>query len=294
MAGARRGRRRRAADAPRRPNIVIILGDDMGYADMGSFGSEIKTPNLDSLAKDGVRFTNFYTHASCSPTRSMPALRRRHAPQRPGQHERCLRRPNQMGLDGYEATSTAASPRCRSSSRTPATTPTWSASALGRSPDRSRRARLRARLHLLDGRAATGTTGTSRRQPQIALHRDGRYLRACRRTSTRRRPTRTAHLLDRRQPRRPASRSWRTSPTAPHEPYHLPKEWRNRHVGEYDKGWTRCGRGLKREVELGIMPAGTQLAERMWFAARFHPAGAGVARVFRKEDGDLTPAWSRT
>jgi arylsulfatase len=60
-----------AADAPRRPNIVIILGDDMGFADMGSFGSEIRTPNLDSLARDGVRFTNFYTHASCSPTRSM-------------------------------------------------------------------------------------------------------------------------------------------------------------------------------------------------------------------------------
>ena len=60
-----------AADTPRRPNIVIILGDDMGYADMGVFGSEIKTPNLDSLGADGVRFTNFYTHASCSPTRSM-------------------------------------------------------------------------------------------------------------------------------------------------------------------------------------------------------------------------------
>ena len=60
-----------AAEAARRPNIVIILGDDLGFADMGSFGSEIKTPNLDSLAKGGVRFTNFYTHASCSPTRSM-------------------------------------------------------------------------------------------------------------------------------------------------------------------------------------------------------------------------------
>jgi hypothetical protein len=46
-----------AADAPRRPNIVIILGDDLGFADMGAFGGEIKTPNLDSLAKDGVRFT---------------------------------------------------------------------------------------------------------------------------------------------------------------------------------------------------------------------------------------------
>jgi len=60
-----------AADAPKRPNIVIILADDMGYADMGSFGSEIKTPNLDGLAKNGVRLTNFYTHATCSPTRSM-------------------------------------------------------------------------------------------------------------------------------------------------------------------------------------------------------------------------------
>jgi arylsulfatase len=43
-----------AADG-RRPNIVIILGDDMGYADMGKVGSEIKTPNLDSLAKEGVQ-----------------------------------------------------------------------------------------------------------------------------------------------------------------------------------------------------------------------------------------------
>ncbi|HQR77484.1 MAG TPA: sulfatase-like hydrolase/transferase, partial [Burkholderiaceae bacterium] len=44
-----------AADQPRRPNIVVILGDDLGYADMGSFGGEINTPNLDSLAKEGVR-----------------------------------------------------------------------------------------------------------------------------------------------------------------------------------------------------------------------------------------------
>ena len=60
-----------AADAPRRPNIVIILGDDLGFADLGSYGSEIRTPAIDALAKQGVRFTNFYTHASSSPTRSM-------------------------------------------------------------------------------------------------------------------------------------------------------------------------------------------------------------------------------
>ena len=55
----------------KRPNIVIILADDMGYSDMGSFGSEIQTPHLDALAQEGVRFTQFYTHASCSPTRSI-------------------------------------------------------------------------------------------------------------------------------------------------------------------------------------------------------------------------------
>ncbi len=47
----------------KRPNIVIILADDMGYSDMGMFGSEIKTPNLDALATNGVRFTQYYTQA---------------------------------------------------------------------------------------------------------------------------------------------------------------------------------------------------------------------------------------
>ena len=63
-----------SADLPGRPNIVVILGDDLGYSDIGSFGGEINTPNLDSLAREGVRFTNFYTHASCSGAR--PVSRR--------------------------------------------------------------------------------------------------------------------------------------------------------------------------------------------------------------------------
>ena len=56
----------------RRPNVVLIVTDDMGYADIGAFGGEIATPNIDALASDGVRFTNFYTHASCSPTPETP------------------------------------------------------------------------------------------------------------------------------------------------------------------------------------------------------------------------------
>jgi len=56
--------------AGRRPNIVLILADDMGFSDLGSYGSEIDTPHLDGLAKQGVRFTQFYNCARCCPSRA--------------------------------------------------------------------------------------------------------------------------------------------------------------------------------------------------------------------------------
>jgi arylsulfatase A-like enzyme len=55
--------------AKARPNIVLILADDMGYSDLGCYGSEIATPNLDQLAAGGLRFTQFYNTARCWPTR---------------------------------------------------------------------------------------------------------------------------------------------------------------------------------------------------------------------------------
>ena len=54
-----------------RPNIVVIVADDLGYSDLGAFGGEIRTPNLDALAKRGVRLTDFHSAPTCSPTRSM-------------------------------------------------------------------------------------------------------------------------------------------------------------------------------------------------------------------------------
>lgn len=54
----------------RRPNIVLIMSDDMGYSDIGAFGGEVKTPNLDRLAEKGLRFTQFYNAARCCPTRA--------------------------------------------------------------------------------------------------------------------------------------------------------------------------------------------------------------------------------
>ncbi|WAJ72327.1 sulfatase-like hydrolase/transferase [Catenovulum adriaticum] len=56
--------------AEQRPNILIILSDDAGYTDIGSFGGEIDTPNLDQLANEGMRFSQLYSNARCSPTRA--------------------------------------------------------------------------------------------------------------------------------------------------------------------------------------------------------------------------------
>lgn len=54
-----------------RPNFLVIVADDLGWSDLGAFGGEIATPNLDALANRGVRFTGFHTAPTCSPTRSM-------------------------------------------------------------------------------------------------------------------------------------------------------------------------------------------------------------------------------
>src|SRR5438094_4606598 len=59
----------RAAE-PSRPNILLILADDLGYSDLGCYGGEIATPNLDKLAAGGVRFTRFYNCTRCCPTRA--------------------------------------------------------------------------------------------------------------------------------------------------------------------------------------------------------------------------------
>ena len=53
-----------------KPNIILILADDMGFSDIGCYGGEIPTPNLDSLAKGGIRFSQFYNSARCCPTRA--------------------------------------------------------------------------------------------------------------------------------------------------------------------------------------------------------------------------------
>ena len=258
-----------AADTPRRPNIVIILADDLGFADMGSFGGEIKTPNLDSLANSGVRFTNFYTHASCSPTRSMLLSGVDTHVNGLGNMNEWIA-PNQTGVPGYEGylnNRVATLPQLlKGAGYHTYMVGKWH---LGKAPDQIAAARGFERdFSLLDGGGSywnmMNITGGA---PLSVFTEDGRYLTKLPEDyyATK---TYTDKLISFIDANRGDGKPFfaYVAHQAPHEPFHLPKEWRNRHDREYDKGWDAVRQErLKRQVEMGIMPAGTELAERMWF-----------------------------
>jgi arylsulfatase len=254
---------------PKRPNIVIILGDDLGFADMGSFGSEIRTPNLDLLARDGTRFANFYTHASCSPTRSVLLSGVDTHRNGLGNMDEWTA-PNQRGIPGYEGylnNQVATLPQLlKDAGYHTYMVGKWH---LGKQPDQIPAARGFERdFSLLDGAGSYwDMTNFTAASPQSTFTEDGRYLTRLPKDyyATK---TYTDKLIGYIDSNRGDGKPFfaYVSHQAPHDPYHLPKEWRSRHVGEYDKGWDAIREErLKRQVEFGIMPAGTQLAERMWF-----------------------------
>ncbi|GGZ79181.1 arylsulfatase [Paraglaciecola chathamensis] len=85
-----------------KPNVVVILADDLGYSDLGYYGSEIDTPNLDALARDGVAFSQFHAASACSPTRAMLLTGIDHHLVGLGAMEKGTLASNQKGIVGYE------------------------------------------------------------------------------------------------------------------------------------------------------------------------------------------------
>lgn len=253
----------------KRPNIVIILADDMGYSDMGMFGSEIKTPNMDALAANGTRFTNYYTHASCSPTRAtLLSGHDTHINGLGAMDEWTA--PNQMGKEGYEgnlSTSLVTMPQLlKDAGYHTYMVGKWH---LGKAPDKIPAARGFERdFTLLDGMGSYwDMTNMTALNHTSVFTEDGKYLTKLPKNyyATETYTDKLINFIDEGKKDGKPFFAY-VSHQAPHDPYHLPKDWRNRHVGEYDKGWdvVRQER-LKKQKELGIIPSTTQLAERMWF-----------------------------
>jgi arylsulfatase A-like enzyme len=86
------------------PNVVVIMADDMGYSDLGCFGGEIKTPNLDRLASGGLRFTNFYSENMCWVSRAamLTGVYHKTSMFKNSVHPRCLTLPESLSQSGYQ------------------------------------------------------------------------------------------------------------------------------------------------------------------------------------------------
>jgi arylsulfatase len=259
----------KAQTSEKRPNIVLILADDMGFSDMGMFGSEIRTPNLDSLAQSGVRFTNFYTCASSSPTRSVLLSGVDNHVNGLGNMDEWAA-PNQEGKDGYEGylnDRVVAFPQLlKDAGYHTYMVGKWH---LGKAPDKIPAARGFERdFTLLDGMGSYwDMTNMTALTPNSVFTEDGRYLTRLPKKyyAT---ETYTDKLIGYIEANRGDGKPFfaYVSYQAPHDPYHLPREWRDRHVGEYDLGWDLIRKQrLERQVKLGIIPESTTLAERMWF-----------------------------
>lgn len=257
------------AEQGRRPNIVVILADDMGFSDLGSFGGEIKTPNIDALATEGVRFTNFYTNPSSSPTRS--ALLTGIDTHRNGLGNMDeWTAPNQKGIPGYEGylrKDLVTLPQLlKDVGYHTYMVGKWH---LGKTPDLIPAARgFEKDFSLLDGAGSYwDMTNFTAASPKSVFTENGKYIKELPKDyyATKTYTDKLIEFIDDNKNDKQPFFAY-VAHQAPHDPYHLPRDWRSRHVGEYDQGWDVLReQRLKRQVELGIMPPGTNLAERMWF-----------------------------
>jgi arylsulfatase len=270
--------------AAAQPNIVLIVADDMGYADMGMFGGEIRTPNLDALAQQGVRFTNFYTSATCSPTRAMMLSGTDTHIAGLGNMEEMVA-PNQEGVAGYEGVlndRVVAFPQLvRDAGYHTYMAGKWH---LGKEPDKIPAARGFERdFTLLQGAGSYfDDTGLNARSPRSIFTEDGKYLAALPNDyyATK---TYTDKIIEFIESNRGDGKPFfaYVAHQGPHDPFQLPNDWLRLYETDYDQGWgiTRKQR-LKRMIELGIIPADARLAERMWFvpdAVNLAPGARAIA-----------------
>lgn len=251
-----------ASEAADRPNILLIAVDDMGYSDVGAFGSEIDTPSIDALALSGVRFTNFYTGPSCSATRAMLLSANYSHVAGLGNMQELLA-PNQVGQPGYEG---YLNDRVVSIATVlkDAGYHTYMAGKwhLGHEPDQdpSRRGFERVYTMLHGGTSHFDDEWMMYANYTPIYREDGVRVHVPRDFySTEFYSNKIIQYIDEQEDDKPFFAY--LAFTAPHDPLHVPDEWLDHNRGEYGDGYNvlRTKR-LARMKELGIVPAEADLA----------------------------------
>jgi arylsulfatase len=265
--------------AAQRPNIVYILADDMGYADLGIFGSEIPTPNLDALARDGMLLTDFYAAMSCAPTRSMVMSGMDNHQAGMGV-QGAPRREEQKGQPGYEGflnfRVASLAELMSDAGYNTYMTGKWH---LGSTVETGPRARGFKRSFIsLDGAAHLGKWDW--RGPQNAKFRDGDELVEVGDDwySTRGYTQKMIDYIEQDRAEGKPFFAW-LAYTAPHWPLQAPKESIAKFKGKYDEGYEALyAKRFARQQALGLVPKDAKPIDN----ARFRPRWSEVSAEDRK------------
>lgn len=246
------------------PNVVVIVLDDLGFAQLGCFGSNIDTPNIDRLAERGLRFTNFHTTAVCSPTRACLLTGRNH--HRVGMGMLPDLPVNYPGYTGVFPDSAATIAQVLRGAG-------YSTSAIGKwhLVPRDQRATgpfdmwptgvgFERYYGFLNGETNQWTPNLIRDQQHVeppATPDEGYHLDADLADEAIKQ-LRDLHLHN---PDRPFF-LWYAS-GSPHAPHQAPPVWLNSHKGRFDEGWDVWReQTFARQKELGIVPNDAELSER--------------------------------
>ena len=235
------------------PNVVLVLLDDVGYAQFGCYGSDIATPTFDRLAAGGLRYGNFHTTALCSPTRACLLTGRNHHTQRHGAHRRVRRRLPRLRRDDPEGERLPLrdprAQRLRHVRRRQVAPHAGAGDGDGRAP----------RALAARARASSGSTGSSAARPTSSTPTS---CTTTTRSTRRRRPEEGYHLTedmaDKRDavhqgPARRRRRRSRSSSTSRRAPATRRTRRRREYIDAY-RG--RFDHGLGRMARRGVRPPG--------------------------------------
>lgn len=298
------------AAPPKRPNIVIILADDWGFSDVGSFGGEIRTPNIDALAKAGVRFSNFHVAGSCSPTRAMLQTGVSNHRAGLGNMPETIP-PEHVGKPGYDQVlnkrTVTIADLLRASGYRTYLTGKWH---LGHTPDRLPHARGYDRAFSM----ADAGADNFEQKPIEGLYDKANWSENGRPVTLPRNYYSSTFIIDKTidyiERDRASGKPFLASINfmANHTPVQAPDAYIARYAGMYDAGWTSLrGARAKRAAGLGIVPPGSPLVamgstpdwsrlppEARLAASRAMEAYGGMAEAMDAEIGRLIAHLKKT
>ena len=270
-----------AAQQSKRPNILLIVADDMGYSDLGSYGGEINTPVLDQLAQQGVRYTDFYVSPTCSVTRSMLLSGTDNHVAGLGNMGELIA-PNQVGKPGYEGVLNkrvaSLAELLQDNGYHTYMAGKWH---LGLKPDQIPHARGFERdFSTLVGGGDHFDDGwnVEWQIPKMPYTEDGRPVKKLPKDfySTKNYTDKTLQFIEEGRGDGKPFFAYMAY-TAPHGPLQVPDDWLRRYRNRYDEGWdTIREERLARMQELGIVDKGVNTADRLFFLPRASMLAPGV------------------